>query len=1492
MDVNGDGKMDIVLGPSSAGKWYVLKSTGSSFINENFWIDDAYGNWWEYTNRIRPMDVNGDGKTDIVIGPRSTGEWYVLQSNGSKFVNAGVAGNAFGGWYDNTERIRSMEVNGDGLLDIVIGPKKDTGEWNVLKNNSEQSRITAISANDNSNIVISYKKAGSIQGEIIPENKAYPYLANTSPRQLVSKITAEDGRGAVYSTSYSYYNGMIHTGQRHEYRDLGFEKIIATNNSTNEKTVTYYKQKHNGAYNWHYAGRPEKNEVFDGSSAKIAQTQYVYDNNTASGYQGTRFIRLVSETSTVYEGGAVLFTSLKTNEFGSLGNISRTTESSTGQPSLTTELTFSPDINNWIINRPSEIKKLSGQALIQWKKLVYTGNKLTETADYLLQSGKWISVKYGYDLNGNIVSVTNPLNSVKTIEYDSDYKTFPVRVVNALGHVNETEYDPRWGVKTLESDANGNTVKNEYDDAGRLVRIINTEGEWVKKVYYSRPEDSGHPWVKEETRNDAGSVIKTTFADGLNRKYKETTTFTENGQNFTTVVDREFDTAGRLWKESKPYMLGCESRLDYVYNYDSRGRVIKKTHPELGGGFYERYEYHLTNGRLKVTTYNRKGQAFSKEYDSQKRVRQVTEPAGASVAYTYDPFGRLLTTVTADGKITSITYDSLGRKISMRDPNTGQMFYKYDDAGNILAQTDAGGTIIRYQYDSLNRPLKEFTDDLSHLVEYYYDDVLHDNGVGRLTMVTDQSGSSKFSYSASGAVSSIVKNIGGREFSTAYAYTVDNKLKSITYPDGTSAERIYSAAGFMKEVQLDGSTVVQYGRGDLDDNGNWCGEQNVVRRTGNGVETVIGYDSESKLPVSVVTSKDTEELERKSYEYDTIGNITKINDEKDVAYSMEFGYDSLSRLTYASGVFGEKTYVYNTDGNLTWKDGRALRYEDINHPYAVTGTSEGDLYTYDAKGNMVTRNGKTYSYNARSRLTAARNGSELIEEYSYDYSGMRVIKTNADGSVTYDINGLYSVITSEGNPDRHYKYIQGISNEIAAQVSVINGETQAGNFLIAITFYNWKSFGGFAKGLYSSLSYFVSQKENYRYVLTVLLSILLAFTVLMLVLSFRRDYGKAPAPTRAASRSVPVFLFIFISVFGLSGCEISDFFGSSVEGIQYYHPDHLGSVSMVTDAEGTITAQYRYDPYGKLLTEHSSGTEVTRYKYTTQQEDTATGLYYYKARYYDPDTGRFITPDSIVPDPENTQAYNRYMYVEGNPVAYADFTGHWSVGGFFKKVGRAVLYGVAGAAMGAIGGAFYGAIAGGIAGFVAGGIPGMIAGAAAGAAIGAVVGATIGGINGLLAGYNDIYSHNMMGMKAFLSDSTWSLPMTAIGLGYMGYLVAGGANFSSYYSKQSNAFIFTDAKGLLPAPGLTLGNTFAVGINENNPDFMYTLRHELAHTWQYRIYGLPGALRLLYEQATNDETNYRYYERGNLENDAVNYGKKGSDNRPWFLEGTPFDKFY
>ncbi len=111
--------------------------------------------------------------------------------------------------------------------------------------------------------------------------------------------------------------------------------------------------------------------------------------------------------------------------------------------------------------------------------------------------------------------------------------------------------------------------------------------------------------------------------------------------------------------------------------------------------------------------------------------------------------------------------------------------------------------------------------------------------------------------------------------------------------------------------------------------------------------------------------------------------------------------------------------------------------------------------------------------------------------------------------------------------------------------------------------------------------------------------------------------------------------------------------------VYYYHTDHLGSSSIITNSSGSKVEEIYYYPYGG--TRLNQGSVNVKHKYTGQEEDAETGLYYYGARYYDPILGRFISADTIVPEPTNPQALNRYTYVLNNPLRYIDPTGHWGV---------------------------------------------------------------------------------------------------------------------------------------------------------------------------------------------------------------------------------------
>jgi RHS repeat-associated protein len=96
----------------------------------------------------------------------------------------------------------------------------------------------------------------------------------------------------------------------------------------------------------------------------------------------------------------------------------------------------------------------------------------------------------------------------------------------------------------------------------------------------------------------------------------------------------------------------------------------------------------------------------------------------------------------------------------------------------------------------------------------------------------------------------------------------------------------------------------------------------------------------------------------------------------------------------------------------------------------------------------------------------------------------------------------------------------------------------------------------------------------------------------------------------------------------------------------------LGSTSLATNSAGGTHSQMRYTPFGSER--WTNGAMPTPYKFTDQHAEDSVGLYDYDARMYSPALARFISPDSIVPDPGNVQDWNRYAYVRHNPMIYTD----------------------------------------------------------------------------------------------------------------------------------------------------------------------------------------------------------------------------------------------
>jgi RHS repeat-associated protein len=113
---------------------------------------------------------------------------------------------------------------------------------------------------------------------------------------------------------------------------------------------------------------------------------------------------------------------------------------------------------------------------------------------------------------------------------------------------------------------------------------------------------------------------------------------------------------------------------------------------------------------------------------------------------------------------------------------------------------------------------------------------------------------------------------------------------------------------------------------------------------------------------------------------------------------------------------------------------------------------------------------------------------------------------------------------------------------------------------------------------------------------------------------------------------------------------------AAASSVAYLSGDHLGSTSVVTYSGGSLQSRLLYKAWGELR--YTYGEPPTRYRFTGQPEEASLGLYDYGARWYDPRLGRFISPDSLVPDKGNPQGLDRYAYTLNNPLRYTDPSGH------------------------------------------------------------------------------------------------------------------------------------------------------------------------------------------------------------------------------------------
>ncbi|MBS0617914.1 MAG: RHS repeat-associated core domain-containing protein [Spirochaetes bacterium] len=506
----------------------------------------------------------------------------------------------------------------------------------------------------------------------------------------------------------------------------------------------------------------------------------------------------------------------------------------------------------------------------------------------------------------------------------------------------------------------------------------------------------------------------------------------------------------------------------------------------------------------------------------------------------------------------------------------------------------------------------------------------------------------------------------------------------------------------LKNGQFFGAPVVTYEGLKLDplDSSKFL----MTRISGNGVQTEIKFDKQNVRAQSVKTTlaDGATLVENYDFSYDSMGNVTGVTDNLNANKNQNLTYDNLYRLKTATSVaYGNLTYDYTACGNLTKKDGVNFTYGDSFHPQAVTNDGTNS-YVYDANGNMTFRKGRSLVYDAENRLVQVKTGATVKESYVYNHAGKRTIKTRSDGTIEYIVGEHYQVVQEASGQEKHTKFVRGMKSEVAAQVTrdgasvtlvAMQMENQA--LLNRIAFYNTNSLTGLGQNIAARTILFFRGVKTTKNVMLVFF-LLTSTGLLIFIIRSNLLAGKEHAFRRGrrfAAGLAPALAVVCVFQFGFAGCSTTSMaddpvpwgdlntpvppttpnFGSPVPnyddttsrgfpaiGIVFMHPNHLGSVSVMTDASGAIVSRVSYKPYGEIIRDpaYSNGPDITPVKYTGQREDAETGLYDYGARFFDPALGRFISADSVIPDANRTQDYNRYMYVRGNPLRYNDPTGH------------------------------------------------------------------------------------------------------------------------------------------------------------------------------------------------------------------------------------------
>jgi RHS repeat-associated protein len=771
---------------------------------------------------------------------------------------------------------------------------------------------------------------------------------------------------------------------------------------------------------------------------------------------------------------------------------------------------------------------------------------------------------------------------------------------------------------TTISDTVGRQLTLDYDAGNRITTITDPLGRTVRYGY----DGSGR---LTNVTDQAGGVTRYTY-DTSNRLLTITDprniTFLTNEYDASGRVARQTHIDGAVWTFAYTVAAGVVTQT--VMTDPSGNRITRRFNGEG-------YRLSATDAQGQATTSTRDSatnqllastDALDRRtrytYDAAGNVTQRLDTLNQPWIYTYHPtFNQVTSTTDPLGNRTTFEYDAQGNLIAIIDPveNTKpagsrlQTTFTYNAGGQPLTVTDPMGHTTTFEYDSVGS-LTATIDPLGNRTERTYD------AVSRLLTVKDPKGAvTRFSYDPLDRLVATTDPLGGI---TRFTYDGNGNLLTVTDAKGQTTSHTYDA---MNRLETRTDPLGRIERFTYDGNGNLLTATDRRNQT-----TIHTYDATNRRIRTEYADGSSV-----SFSYDAVGNLLAATDS--LTGTIAYTYDLLNRRTAEQSTQGTVLYTYDAGSRRAVMQASGLQPVAYGHDAnsRLTGIAQGTqtaTLAYDPasrRTSLVLPNGitVTYTYDEVSRLlshTYTGPGGVVGDlTYQYDVTGNRVgtggsfartLVPAAIPTAAYDASNAqlaFGPVTQTFDPNGNL-----LTQSDASGTTTYMWDAR--NRLVGITGSSVS-----ASFAYDALGRRLSKTINGQ-------------TTIFLYDGL--DVVRESGPAGDAS---------YLRTLAIDEALSRDDGGGAVS----YVADILGSTVALADAGGALTTTYTYAPFGETSVTGLPSANAIQY---TGRENDGTGLYYYRARYYDPTRSRFVSEDPI----GFGDGWNMYAYVGNSPLTHTD----------------------------------------------------------------------------------------------------------------------------------------------------------------------------------------------------------------------------------------------